>query len=232
MVNRPPANRNRHSFQPLLFAAAQGAKTLPKAERQPANETRKPHPSHVRLRAPSGIPAATIEFLDAQAVLDEFVEEQLAFTMSLACLERAMESTPDDAATRTARRTLAGRVGDLLELRDALGELQHVSVEPRVQRLFVEDAPLSDYVRGLYAWVHAVVRALGHLAQGLSTRAVDWALYRWRIEEGKNFHFDELWEPIRADARSLGDEALDDALAGIFVAASILEQRLDHRFRG
>jgi hypothetical protein len=170
-----------------------------------------------------------IDVLDAQGILDDLHEEHLAFALSLACLERAIESTPADPATRIAQRTLAARFADLEELRDALAELHRVAADRRVHRLFVDGAALSDYLRGIYAWVHAVVRALGELARGVAERQVDWARYRCRIEQAKNFHFDELWEAIRADVRSLPRDDLDDAVASVCAGACILEKRLDQR---
>ncbi|HEY8074921.1 MAG TPA: hypothetical protein VIF62_12445, partial [Labilithrix sp.] len=107
------------------------------------------------------------------------------------------------------------------------------AIDKRVQRLFVADAALADYARGLYAWAHAVVRALETLAITLRTRRADWAMLRWRLEEAKNFHFDELQPKIRSDAASIDascSEELEDAIDRLFTAAGVLETRLDRKF--
>jgi hypothetical protein len=213
-MHQPPSPpRNRHSFRPLMFAPPQA-------------ETRREAPSHVRLRA-CALPVAAIDHLDAQDLLDELAEEQLAFTMNLACLERAFDHAPNGGA----RDALAQRIDDLSALHDALEDLEKTAIDPRVHRAYVEGAALSDYLRGVYAWVHATCRALEHLAAGLAKRNVDWAIYRWRIEEAKNFHFDELWPQIRADVKSIANEDFDLGVALVCARSSILEKRLGEPLR-
>ena len=158
--------------------------------------------------------------------------------------ERAVEEAPRDVSARAATRTLAMRISDLNAFRDALAAVQQASVDTRVQRLYSSDSPLADYVRGLYSWAHSVVRALDTLAASLKTLSPDWAMLRWRIDEAKNFHFDELQEPIRKDlvalvivanAGSLGPrppnvEELQYAIERLFSTANALEEHLDERF--
>jgi hypothetical protein len=215
----------------------------------PAPKTRGPNESHVRLRP---VPlVGNIEFLDAQDLLDELCEDQLNLSMGLACLEKAIEDGPRDTSARAALRSLDARVQDLFALRDALARVHALTVDPRLQRLFVPDAPLADYLRGIYAWTHAVVRALDQLAQNLKKLQPDWATVRWRLEEAKNFHFDDLEESIRADITALAIVAhrgvlesacgpkgsappaigdLSSAVGALFAAAHALEERLDERF--
>lgn len=247
MIQPPPAPKNRHSFRPLLFAPPQGSDALPKTLPPPprAPMTRSANDSHVRLRAQS-IPlprAADIAHLDAQDLLDELCEDQLTMSLDLARLEESLAAAPRDAAAFVALRTLEARVADLGALRDALARVQLATVDTRLQRLVVPDSPLAEYLRGIYAWAHAVIRALEHLALSLRARP-DWALLRWRIEEAKNFHFDELHEAIRADllayaivARggSFGAdhppiEPLQYAVERLLCTAVALEEHLDERF--
>ncbi|MBX3190402.1 MAG: hypothetical protein KF819_25605 [Labilithrix sp.] len=202
----------------------------------------------MRLRAlpnASSLPrSADIEFLDAQDLLDELCEDQLTFGMNLACLERAVEQAPRDPSARAALRTLEMRLADLCALRDALAALQLATADSRVHRLFVPDSPLADYLRGIYAWAHALVRALDQLASSLRDLSPDWALVRWRIEEAKNFHFDELHDAVRADLLALSivanggsfganRPAVDElryAVERLFATATALEEHLDERF--
>jgi hypothetical protein len=213
--------------------------------------TRSASASHVRLRAQS-IPlprAADIAHLDAQDLLDELCEDQLTLSMNLARLEESVAAAPRDASVSAALRTVDARVADLGALRDALARVQLATVDPRLQRLVVPESPLADYLRGVYAWGHAVVRALEQLAVSLQPKGAlrarpDWATLRWRIEEAKNFHFDELHEPIRADLLAFtilaqggafgADrpriEELEYAVERLLSTARALEEHLDERF--
>lgn len=234
----------RHSFQPLLFAPPQGPDALPKTVPEPPPPPARPRQqSHVRLRsAPAVGPEGTIDWVDAQDLLDELLEDQLMLSMSLACLERASEDGPRDPSARAALQSLVAKVTDLLSLRDALADIQELAVDVRFHRLFVTDAPLAEYLRGIYAWAHAVVRALDTLATSLRTLTPDWALFRWRIEEAKNFHFDELADAIRAELAAVALVApsfqgpalkvaeLAAAVGRLFASAEILEASLDQRF--
>lgn len=236
-MNQPPSNSKRHAFRPLLLTPP-GARALP----APTPPPRRKAESHVRLRPLAGPPeawprAADIEFLDAQDLLDELCEDQLTMSVNLARLERVVEDAPRDPAARAAFRTLEARIADLGAMRDALGAIASLSAERRFHPLFVPDAPLADYLRGLYAWAHAVIRALDTLAASLRALEPDWALYRWRIEEAKNFHFDELVDGIRAGVGRVAASAapassteLAGALERLFAVAASVEERLDERF--
>jgi hypothetical protein len=240
-MNQPPSNSKRHSFRPLLFAPP------PSFARPPAGPLPAPvlparasaDDSHVRLRAlPSPLPpaprGAEIEWLDAQDLLDELCEDQITMSMNLACLERVVQNAPRDPSARAAFRTLEARIADLGALRDVLGAVASLTVERRFHRLFVPDAALADYLRGIYAWAHAVIRALDTLASSLRALQPDWALLRWRLEEAKNFHFDELIDAIRADVVRVSAVPRADELAyaveRLFATATALEERLDERF--
>jgi hypothetical protein len=249
-MQHPPQNtgpnKRRHSFQPLLFAPPQGSDALPKTLPPPASThsdaPRRQADSHVRLILPhpnaTGGLAGNLEWLEAQELLDELCEDQLTLSMNLACLERAAQNRPRDPSTRAALQSLDARIVELGNVRDALAVLQLCTISKSVQRAFLPNAPLADYVRGAYAWMHAVLRALDQLVAGLCTMQPDWASYRWRVEEAKNFHFDELEEAIEEDLVQLlsesGDEEAVGQLAAAFEAAlaeaRILEERLDQRF--
>jgi hypothetical protein len=204
--------------------------TVPAA---PARVGRSANDSHVRLRTLSSpLPRATdIEFLDAQELLDELCEDQLTMSMNLACLEESVEQAPRDVSARAALATLDARLLDLAALRDALAIVQQSTVDTRLQRLVVPDAPLSDYLRGLYAWAHAVMRALDQLSVSLRTLQPDWALLRWRLEEAKNFHFDELHGAIKADLQALTIVANGGSFGADIPPIDVLQAAVDHLFR-
>ncbi len=247
-MNPPPSiPKNTDSFRPLLFAPPQGSDALPKTVPPPAPRVKpSANDSHVRLRAMPVplLPRATeIEHLDAQDLLDELCEDQLMLSMDLTRLEELVAAAPNDAPARAALRTLSARLADLGALRDTLANVQLAIIDPRLQRVAVPDAPLADYLRGIYSWAHAVLRALDHLVTSLRGQP-DWALLRWRIEEAKNFHFDELHEGIRADLMALtvvtnggafgaNGPAVNElvyAVERLISTAIALEKHLDERF--
>jgi hypothetical protein len=236
----PTPTPKRHSFRPLLLAVPPVPGAAPPTVPPPAPRARSA--SQVRLRV---MPVGEIAFLDAQELLDELCEDQLTLSMSLTCLEESVESVPVDPAARGALAVLTARIRDLGALRDQLAAIHALSVDPRVHRLFVPDGPLADYLRGLYAWAHAASRALEELAVALAGAQVgqpapakkpakkpDWALLRWRLDEAKNFHFDELHPMIRADLAKVpgGASELRGAVEQLFVVGCLVEQRLDERF--
>jgi hypothetical protein len=165
-------------------------------------------------------------------------------SVNLTCLEELVAAAPADASARAALRTLTARLADLGALRDVLANVQLAIVDPRLQRIVVPESPLADYLRGMYAWAHAVLRALDQLAASLRAQP-DWALLRWRLEEAKNFHFDELHEGMRADLLALAIvanggsfgadgppiEELQYAVERLIATAVTLEEHLDERFR-
>lgn len=183
------------------------------------------------LRVPESAEAAAgtlrghIDWLDAEAVLDELDEDLLVLNMRIAGLECARELGSKDQATQTALRPLHDCLGDLIAVCDALAALQRAATVRGGQRAFLPNAPLADYLRGVYAWMHAVVRALEELVFGVrrgerKTKPMDlgtpdepnepdWGAYRWRIEEAKNFHFDELEVDIRIDLADLLEDLED-----------------------
>jgi hypothetical protein len=196
-------------------------------------------PSHVRLKPIAAGPLPTlrgrIECLEAEALLDELCEDQLTLSMNLSCLERASLERPRDLCAQAALRSIDARLFDLRNVRDALALAQMAAWASTVHRALLPSAPFADYLRGVYAWMHAVVRALDDLVSGLRHNEPAWSMYRWRIEEAKNFHFDELEDDVRADFAALvnenGDEVsvarLTTAFNALLKHARILEHELD-----
>jgi hypothetical protein len=182
------------------------------------------------------MPLGEITWLDANVFLDEIAEEQLQLATSLAALERSVAPAPRDASARAALEILARRVRGVGQMRDVLASLHAATVDPRLHRVLLPDAPLSEYVRGIYAWLHAVVRALADLEGGLRALQPDWAQLRYRLEEAKMFHFDELEDAIAADLLALdivtlgGTSDLERVVVALLAAAGELESALDERF--
>lgn len=248
----------RHGFRALLFAVpstsasepvppSAEAKAIPPvapAPRRPgappetdelasAPATRGSGESHVRLRA---MPLGAIEWASANVFLDEIAEDQLVLGMSIDALERAIAKSPRDPSARAALDVLQRRIGDLAGIRDVLSSLHVVAADRRVHRVFLPDAPLAEYLRGVYAWMHAALRALEQLAHDLRALQPDWARLRYRLEEAKMFHFDELEDAITSDLLALGLVTpggvpdLEHVVRVLLAGARALEARLDERF--
>lgn len=232
--------QKRHSFQPLLFAPAQGPDALPKTLPPPSARPRSD--SHVRIRTQvpaSAAPDVEIEFLDALELLDDLGDDQVTLSMALASIERVTESGPRDLSALAALRSVYERVEDLRAVRNAIAEVQRIAVDRRLHRIFVADAPLAEYLRGVYAWLHEAARALGVVAIELQTLSADYASFRRRMDEAKNFHWSELIGHIAADLKALNEVSktadpphppvreLTAAIARLFQAATRLEASLD-----
>jgi hypothetical protein len=196
--------------------------------------------SHVRLRAqPSAAPDVEIEFLDALELLDDLGDDQVTLSLVLASIERATESGPRDLSALAALRAIYERVEDIRAVRNAIADVQRVAIDRRLHRIFVADAPLAEYLRGAYAWLNEASRALGVVATELQSLTADWSSFRRRVDEARNFHFDELMVPIQADLAALAAVSrsfepprppvreLAAAIGRLFQAATYLEASLD-----
>ena len=131
---------------------------------------------------------------------------------------------------KTRLASVTGIVGAALLATGAVAAVQNIAVDHSVHPVFCSDAEAAEYPRGLYAWMHAVVRALDTLVASMRKLEPDWALFRWRLEEAKNFHFDELHDEIRDDVAALERTDLAVAIARVFATAEALEASLDQKF--
>lgn len=232
----PPPPPKRHGSSPFFSAPSSMPKTLPPPRGKRLTDPparRGSGESHVRLRA---MPLGDVTWLDANLFLDEIGEEHLNMAVSLAALERAIAHTPWDPSARAALTVLGARVGELGRVGEALTRLHDAATDARVHRALVPDGPLADYLRGIYAWVHASLRALEQLAADLRALTPDWAQLRYRLEEAKLFHFAELEGAVHAELVALAltspeaSRPLERAVDRLFDAARDLAKGLDQRF--
>ncbi len=131
-------------------------------------------------------------------------------------------------------RTLKGRAQALAHVRDGL--LQVLAAASSVPRLFRDGTAFVDYLRGVAAWSHATLEALGEHARSLgptgqSTSTGAPTDFAWRVELAKNLHFDELMGEVEAELAEAGayDPAVDAvraAMERLFYVARALEARL------
>lgn len=128
-------------------------------------------------------------------------------------------------------RTLKGHAQALAHVRD--GYLQVLGVVGLVPRLLHERSAFVEYLRGLAAFSHAALEAIGEHArslgpQGTSARGAELS---FRVELAKNLHFDELMSEVRDELEDAGayDPSVDAVRAAterLFHVARALEQRL------
>jgi hypothetical protein len=191
--------------------------------------------SHARVRS-RGVEE---EYL---AVLEEFGDEQLTMTVNVMCVDHIIDGVPRDPSSHAAAASMRERLDDMCDLRGALNGMYLLATDPRMRDLLGRDAPLTEYLRGLYAWAKAVLRAFEVSGYALRSLSVDWAGLRARIEDAAPFYFAELESEI-ADAAARMQlvmpetnhpadplSELDDRLADVFAAATKLSTSLQERF--
>ncbi|MEO6419975.1 MAG: hypothetical protein ABIP39_11235, partial [Polyangiaceae bacterium] len=100
--------------------------------------------------------------------------------------------------------------------------------EPRMALVLRPDGPLADYLRGIMAWSHSVVRAFDELVTSLSTGRADWSRLHLRLAEGAVFHLQDLVRPIRQEASSL--DVRPEHMEELFWGAALLQLTLATRF--
>ncbi len=218
----PPRPPKRHSCRPRLLVAppVEGASVAPARPVVPAppGSTRERRASDSEARVRAG-PAVELDFLDALDVLDELRDEQHSLDVGVAGLLRSSAATVASAEAATAG------LADLVALHEGLRAVRLRASDRSLQSLFLPDAPLVDYLRGLYAWGDAMVRAL---ADFVRESRPDAGRLAGRLEHAKNFHFDELHDAIRADLAKAPQReagALGDALERLFVVGCGVEGR-------
>jgi hypothetical protein len=142
-----------------------------------------------------------------ERMLDDLLGEQLTLTMGLLCLESDGEGFPYDPSTRAAAQTLALRLGDLATVRDCLQTFHLDLYDARVSSLLHVDGPVAEYMRGVYTWAKAVIRAFEDLRGELHDLRPNWAKLRARLEDASTFYLKDLEPLIRAQAALLRHEA-------------------------
>jgi hypothetical protein len=175
----------------------------------------------------------------ARRFLDEVIAAQLTLAVNLDALESALDAVAYDRAAHAAADTMRSRLDELREISDALEALHLVAAHPDLVRLFHEDAPLADYLRGLEAFCNGVVRAFEQLAVELRVPAPDWAMLRRRLDESKQFYLPELTHGIRVDIERLRAQGsastglvdrLEDALNELCATAEWFAMCISRRF--
>ncbi len=229
---------------------------VPDAEPESAPRGRPRADSYIRFRAQAtgftGLLRRTVDTALARAAnpsqdttlsfLEELGDEQLTLTVNLLCLEHVVDGIPYDASARAAGQSLRERIQELSELRNALNIIYLDASDPRMALMITGDAPLGDYLRGVYAWTKGVIRTIEDLASGLRTLTTDWSSARLRLQDAREFFLDDLEFAIHKDLARLRLRApelneardplaeLDEHLEELFWAASYLAKGLEKKF--
>lgn len=149
------------------------------------------HDSHVRRRSDLLGPE--------KALFVELAEEGVALGRGIARLSRYVRRVPADRACQSAMAELRLRLLDLEWLCQVVPE-----VVAHASALGLDGKGiLGEYLRGTYAWAHAVLCALEDHAARLSLGQLDGPALLGRLEDADNLRWDDLEDPLRAEALAL-----------------------------
>jgi hypothetical protein len=206
--------------------------------------------SHVRIRPGRtgfgslfrGAAARREPIETPRSVTSELNDEHLTLSMGLLSAQHVVDDVPRDPSAHAAAQSVRERIADMNELRSALGAVTLDACDPRMAPLLAESAPLTDYMRGLFTWAKAALRALEELARGLRVLDPNWATLRARLEDASVFYLADLERPIAEQATRLRlrlpeisdplDPLVDfeEHLIQLFWAAQNLSKGLEKRF--
>ena len=150
--------------------------------------------------------------------------DQLNLTVSLLHLSRLLEGEPTGLLTRAAAHKIADRLGDLEDVRDAIEHVLSIH-DPFLERLLVQGAALSVYLKGLYAYGEGLSETFEEALSGLGS--IDGPALRFRLAESSQFYFDGLIHAVRFEL-SLEDssEEARAATEELFFAATFLHEQI------
>jgi hypothetical protein len=193
--------------------------------------------SNIRHRAANE--TVRTDAAEAQGFVEEIGALELTLAVNLDGLAEAMKHVAYDPSVRAAAEIVGDRLRDLEDLREALGEVHLAAVHPALSVLFMRDAPLAEYLRGLEAWCIGLVRAFEQLVLELRIPAPCWGTLRRRIDGATQFYLPELQAPIGralAEVRARRPTAvgaarkLDCATFVLFRVAARLAESIQLRF--
>ena len=177
--------------------------------------------------------------LEARTFVDEMTTAQMELTAQIVTLAWVTHAIPEHPVTQGVGTYIREAGKSFTRLRSALSALRLDARGVRLGALLAPDANLADYLRGLYAWSAALVRALEDLALEARVRAPRWGKLQRRIEDARVFHLDDLesavrkqWAQMRRatgcpDSRRNAVASIGQHLDDLFWAASQLASRIE-----
>jgi hypothetical protein len=162
-----------------------------------------------------GVPPAASAFarILSNPVLDSLGDDALTLTMNMEALDGALDYVARDRSARAAVHTIRQRLQEMQDVANAFFDVLTVLSRSAAAPLLVNDAPLTDYLRGVVAWWSGNLRALEQLCEELRSLSADWVLLRRRIDEASCFLFPELVHAARAELARAAHVRCDFALA-------------------
>jgi hypothetical protein len=150
--------------------------------------------------------------------------DQLNFTVNLLHLTRLLQGGPTGMLTEAAATKIADRLGDLEDVRDAIDAVLAVR-DPFLERLLVQGAALSVYLKGVYAYGEGLSEAFEEALSGFAS--IDGPALRFRLAESSQFYFDGLIHAVRFEL-SLEDSSAEARAATeqLFFAATFLHEQI------
>ena len=178
---------------------------------------------------------------DGPSFEGDVLHARQALVDSLRQVRVATASMPPDPAVHAATQSVLERLKDVEALEHAITE---ACLETRDDRLIslTLDGAFAEYIRSLFAWGLAVVRALDELVADLKRLAPEWPKLRERLVEAEGFYLAALEpevieqvERLRVEREQLGDyqplpPQTQQKIEELFLSAAGLQQGLEKRF--
>ena len=156
--------------------------------------------------------------------LRELARTQAALTGHLAWAQAELSELPYDVSARAAAGTVASRLSDLIDVREAIDlvllELFNAHAAPSLVCL---------YVSGVQRWIMESADALSRLALALTGLEADWERFRSDLQDAKAEWPTELEADAELDTMSIEGGA-QEAFAELVFALHVLDANLAQRF--
>jgi hypothetical protein len=190
---------------------------------------------------------------ETRASMRALSDHHVALAKGIAWAYAQLEQMPRDPATRAASATLAARLADLGDVRDAISDLFAVlgrriterdavssGVYPvsngsaDVASLYKARAPLTMHLEVIYSFLFGALEALSDLAEQLTQLEADWVAYRERIADAAAWMTGPTAQTARNTLWTMADEEARTEITAAFdeltFALHMLGENLQHRF--
>lgn len=178
----------------------------------------------VRKPADSGVRLVVVDD-EAIRVLSE---RQCAVSERIANAVSGLPRSSYDPSVNAALKTVAARLSDVADVRDALDDVLATMWLAHAQP-YVRSA-LVTYLEGVQRWVLAVVEELMSLANDLIKMSVDWSKVRFRLALAQAEWPTELVSEMRDDLLRLEQSELTDTVDDLVFVLHVLDANLAQRF--
>jgi hypothetical protein len=151
--------------------------------------------SKVSQSSPHGIEDARAQ---ACQLLDALSEDALILSVNMETVHHSMDQISYDRRAQPVARLIRARLREMADLENTFLDVLAACSPTLAAPLLANDAPLSDYLRGIVAWWKGILQAFEVLVAELGSLSPDWATARRRIEDASTFLLPELADAARA----------------------------------